>query len=174
MMYREEVKPGLQQTQARHESHDESSAAQPCPINLVSNNVRRQHLHSPEVNLRSSKEPHIHLSTTPPPENSHVSTTRSLLLLYSVRIESIDHFQTRVSLNRRFFYRRAAYQSTSTRKLGFSSRLRHWMFLCADCESDRKAGQPVPNSTILPSNTSTRHQITEHADLREYNGQVGC
>ncbi|KIM73149.1 hypothetical protein PILCRDRAFT_732394 [Piloderma croceum F 1598] len=48
------------------------------------------------------------------------------------------------------------------------------MFSCADCESDRKAGQPVPNCTILPSNTSTLRQITEHANLREYNGQVCC
>ena len=46
------------------------------------------------------------------------------------------------------------------------------MFLYADCKSNRKAGQPVPNCTILPSNTSTLRQITEHADLREYNQQV--
>jgi hypothetical protein len=38
------------------------------------------------------------------------------------------------------------------------------MFLCADCESNRKTGQPVSNCTILPCNTSTRRQITEHAE----------
>jgi hypothetical protein len=54
------------------------------------------------------------------------------------------------------------------------SRLRHWMFLCADCESDRKTWQLVSNCTILPSNTSTCRQITEHADFRKYNGQVRC
>jgi hypothetical protein len=48
------------------------------------------------------------------------------------------------------------------------------MFLCTDCESDRKARQPVPNCTMLPSDSSTIRQITEHADLREYNGQVRC
>jgi len=47
------------------------------------------------------------------------------------------------------------------------SRLGLWMFLCADYESDGKTGQPVPKCMILPSNTSTPRQITEHVDFRE-------
>ena len=42
------------------------------------------------------------------------------------------------------------------------------MLLCADCESDRKAGQTAQYYQVIP------RQVTERADFREYNGQVRC